>query len=537
MKTIIQLTKIQFQFALGNSALVGRQEKKKKKKTTNKASALSIVSYALFMFLSFIYSSMLAESYEKMGIIDFLPIMWMIFSSILILMTSIYQVKGLIVQFKDYDIVMSLPIKTSHIVASRIVVLYLMDLVQAMVFILPANIVYAITIGAGMKFYINSIVLLLFVPMLPAILSTIVGIILAVITSRFRKNNVLQIIFTGMWTLVVMVACFSVSSSNTSPEMIADFSKSLIHTTNRVYPLIKIYEKALLQSELVSIAIFILVSVAAFGLFSIVVGRKFKQINTYVDSLKVKSNFRMKELHASSLRRALIKKEWSRYIASSNYVLNTAMFGALATILSIGLLIFGQDKVVQIKSIEGMEDVITLILPYAMTFMFSLTSTTVSSISIEGKNLWVIKSLPVKAMDVFISKVSVNLFITLPFIFINSVVYNLLIDMTLFERIMTMVIPSISVICYSFFGLYLNVKMPKFDWKSEIAIIKQGAPVVIFMLVGMVVTGGTLLLVATVFEKYQAIYAVIYCIIFSGLTIMFYQYFKKNAEKLLLEMN
>ena len=70
MKTIIQLTKIQFQFALGNSALVGRQEKKKKKKTTNKASALSIVSYALFMFLSFIYSSMLAESYEKMGIID-----------------------------------------------------------------------------------------------------------------------------------------------------------------------------------------------------------------------------------------------------------------------------------------------------------------------------------------------------------------------------------------------------------------------------------------------------------------------------------
>ena len=79
MKTIIQLTKIQFQFALGNNALVGRQEKKKKKKkTTNKASALSIVSYALFMFLSFIYSSMLAESYEKMGIIDFLPIMWMI---------------------------------------------------------------------------------------------------------------------------------------------------------------------------------------------------------------------------------------------------------------------------------------------------------------------------------------------------------------------------------------------------------------------------------------------------------------------------
>lgn len=68
--------------------------------------------------------------------------------------TTINKASGVLFSYKDYDLVMSLPVKTSHVVASRILQLYVLNLFFTLMAMLPAGAVYAIKVNPGALFYL-----------------------------------------------------------------------------------------------------------------------------------------------------------------------------------------------------------------------------------------------------------------------------------------------------------------------------------------------------------------------------------------------
>ena len=56
-----------------------------------------------------------------------------------------------------------------------------------------------------------------------------------------------------------------------------------------------------------------------------------------------------------------------------------------------------------------------------LSFGVGLTCTTGSSISIEGKNLWILKSSPLEVKDIFISKIAVNIILLVPAIIFDTI--------------------------------------------------------------------------------------------------------------------
>ena len=54
--------------------------------------------------------------------------------------------------------------------------------------------------------------------------------------------------------------------------------------------------------------------------------------------------------------------------------------------------------------------------PIFITFCIATSCTTMASISMEGKNIWIVKSIPVSVITVFASKILVNLTILSPVI-------------------------------------------------------------------------------------------------------------------------
>ena len=59
--------------------------------------------------------------------------------------------------------------------------------------------------------------------------------------------------------------------------------------------------------------------------------------------------------------------------------------------------------------LEGLDDIALSALPFALSWLISIGPTTACSVSLEGKNLWIVKTLPIPARDWLLPKLRLNL--------------------------------------------------------------------------------------------------------------------------------
>ncbi|MEZ4509428.1 MAG: hypothetical protein R2881_07310 [Eubacteriales bacterium] len=78
------------------------------------------------------------------------------------------------------------------------------------------------------------------------------------------------------------------------------------------------------------------------------------------------------------------------------------------------------DAVAQFLELEEEFSSLKAIVPFVLGWIVSMGTTTASSVSMEGKSLWIVKSMPVSAQDWFISKVMVTLMMAVPCILVSS---------------------------------------------------------------------------------------------------------------------
>ena len=117
--------------------------------------------------------------------------------------------------------------------------------------------------------------------------------------------------------------------------------------------------------------------------------------------------------------------------------------------------------------------------------MFLLSCPAAFSISLEGKNVWILQSSPISIKTILNSKIAVNLTLHLIGYIVSVFIFLLKLDMDLIQTISLIIVP----ICYSIFitvnGISLNKKFPNFEWESEMMIVKQSMPVIVSAIIGM----------------------------------------------------
>ena len=111
--------------------------------------------------------------------------------------------------------------------------------------------------------------------------------------------------------------------------------------------------------------------------------------------------------------------------------------------------------------------------------------TTSASISLEGKQLWLIKSLPVDGWQVLLSKLMVNWTLVLPASVIFSVVLCALLSFPAQGTLLALLLPLLLSLLFPILGLMINLKLHSFDWTNETAVVKQSASVSIAVFMGM----------------------------------------------------
>ena len=172
-----------------------------KYKTGNNASKVKKTLFPIFLFLivslsiSF-YAYMIAEPLHKVNLTFVMLSMFLALVTILTFMSGIYKSQGILFEAKDNDLLFSLPIKRSSILFLRLFKLVLFQYIYNLMFLLPAFIVYIIFEHPGLKFYLISLLMTFLLPIIPTVISSIVGYLVKMISSKFKAKKVIQTIIT-----------------------------------------------------------------------------------------------------------------------------------------------------------------------------------------------------------------------------------------------------------------------------------------------------------------------------------------------------
>lgn len=483
MKKIISLVWVQLLAMLSDTFTF-------KKRANTKALYTGLVFiFLLFSGLAFFYWMMIGSALKMFNSVDLLPVMVMAMTCFIVLITTINKVKGTIFNFKDYDMVMSLPIKTSGIVASRVALLYFLNMFFVLILTIPMILAYGILARPEIAFYFYSILLVFFIPLIPIMIASVIGTAIAYVASKFRYSNFVNIVITLLFFLGIMA--LSITMDENGAEL-ADMSKLLLERVYRIYPLASYFYLATADYNVSALLLYIVISAVAFWLYNYVIGKVFKRLNSSIMEKKARANYQMKELKKESPFKALYRKEIGRYFASTIYVLNTSIGVIMLIIGTIALFFIDLETVVgEPQAIE----LLNKIGPVVISFFSILSCTTMASISIEGKNFWILKSLPVAPKKIFDAKIGLNVTVIAPAI-ICSLILSFVLKTDVLQGFYMIMIPILVMFFTSIYGLIVNLMLPNFKWTSEAMVVKQSASVLIVTFTGFLVVGLPMLCLA-----------------------------------------
>lgn len=474
---IMALLKVQLLQFIGFNEILHTKDRKRRASLV--FLALSMIFIGVVMA---IYSAIVSHMLFVMGLTKAILGLMVTVTSLIILFFTMLKTNGTLFALKDHDILMSLPLKTEHIISSKMLWMYLSDLLFIAVVMIPAGIVYGLYTGAGFLFYIMFILSLFFIPLVPMFGAILLGVLVAGLANRFKYKNAVTILIS--FALVLAALYLSMTLNRTNMADMTVYTTELMRHVYHIYPIALLYTKALGDQHVISFFAFLLLSVVWAFLFLKFIAWKYVSINHALTARHINHTFHLQNLKTSSPLLALYKKELKRLFSSANYVLNTGMGMFLLLVITLYFALTGFK---QFDAFTGtfILDIIGKLLPLFIALLVALSCTTASAISLEGKNLWILTSAPVTSKTIFNSKIAVNLTLHWPIIFICATVIAIYLPLTLASKIFIFITPLVFSLFVSVIGIFINLKLPNFNWTSEVTVIKQSTATLIAMIINM----------------------------------------------------
>lgn len=455
-----------------------------KKKNTALILGFGIATVILFLG---VYNILTAKTLVGVGEGELIPAYMVSISSFVILFFTMFRSNGILFGTGDMDILASLPVKNSEIIGSKFLFMYLLNLVISLIFMIPGGIVWILNVKTDLLSSVLFLLAAFFVPLIPMCLASFLSIFIVFASSHFRNKNIISLLLS--FASLGLIGYLAVSSMQRE-ENIGNLGLILAGQITGLYPLSEFFLKS---PSPAGIGLFLILSAVVFYLFIKVTAARYCYFNALADTGSKYCKRRM-PLKRHSPFTALYKKEFARFFSSYMAVLNTGLGVLLLCIFSVFLLIMPPEQLGQYVGIEDMNGFFSNYAPIVVAAMLSLSCPGAFSISLEGKNVWVLQSAPVSLKTIINSKIAVTL--TLHFFGYLLAVCAILacLDMTGLQKISLVCIP----VCYSVFiavlGVFLNQRYPNYDWDSEVMVVKQSLPVIVTGIAGMVFTAVPVLL-------------------------------------------
>lgn len=451
-------------------------------------------------------------------------------SVVLNLFIGIFWGSGLLLSDKNVEAKLALPIPMLYISLSKLSILYILQLFLNSFLLFPMVHLYRIAAETSPLYYFAMAVVVLLLPVIPSLLGTIIG------TGIYYIMHKPSILLARLKTVAAVIILFTYLTYiflhfSAAPE---DSTTTLFSLFSGEGPL----DKAI--QSIVSLQGFAFVlylsGVLLLGyLMACLIGRIFR--HWYCDlshdtksvSLQGAYSFAQKGIIG-----ALIARERHRYFSIPVYVINTALGYMMAAIFVIFAVVIKEGVAAQIYQFGGLFQIPyssgEMLYVYALAIMVSLSCTTFPSISIEGKNMELIKSMPISIFEFIKAKLLFHLSLSIPITLVLNTALAFGLHLQWAAILSGYLLPLVFSAFIGVAGCIANLLFPSFDWENATYIVKRSIPAILNALMSMALSCGEFYILIKHFPKHLFIGNAVIILIVVGLTAAAILWLKEKGE-------
>lgn len=476
---------------------VFRYEKDKRKRNSKIALTVSI---GIILIMLIAYCGGMAYGYVYLGMIDLIPSIALFISSLFTLSFSLFKSNGELFGFYDYDQVMSLPLTVRTIINSRFLNMYIWNTFIAFIVMFPMGIIYILFEQPAFISYLMWFISIFLVSLIPTAVAAIFGAVVTAISVKFKYTSAVATFLSIALLIVFMLLSMSVATSDIGFGELFDFQTGTINADafstlapyisdrlNQFYLPTKLFKEAIVDGKILSFLIFAGISIGLYMLLLLLLTIKYKQINTALTSHISRGNYKVGVLRQSGMLLALYKKTIMRILKSTVCATNLLVGCVLAILLAVMVLTAGPEKILQSLDLVDYFPIVKNVAGYVIAAMVSMSNTAAISLALEGKNIWLIKSLPISPKTLYDSYLLSNLTFTIPTSIVCSILFSIALNTSFIETILIIVTPLSFSLFTAVAGIFIGNRMAYYDWQDETQLIKQSMMSLIGMLGGMII--------------------------------------------------
>jgi ABC-2 type transport system permease protein len=404
---------------------------------------------------------------------------------------SVFTSKSQLFEARDNEMLLALPLRPRTILASRLLLLILINFLMELAVAVPALLCGYFD---GAMAVVSFVLLALALPLLSVALSSLFGWVIAKLSAHTRHKSLVSTVLALIFLMAYLYFYTSFMSNNMAALL--DNADAIGNALSGFAPLLWL-GKAMAQGDLLSLLLSLLVLLVPFAIACWILSITF--IRTVTDKSHVsKVRYEEKTLAVSSAANALLRKEFARFGASSVYMLNAGL--GLVFLLIGGVALVVERNMLLSLNLGSFFDFLPGLLAAAIALLLAMTTITAPSVSLEGQSLWIGQSLPVDPFTVIWAKARLQLVLSLPVCVFVSLCAIFVTGPDVLTAIFMVLYPAAFAVLMAVLGLVENLRHPNFTWINETQVVKQGMSLLITMLLGMVLSlalGALILYVST----------------------------------------
>ncbi len=457
---------------------------------TSKWTAALLVFLMLYLVVAF--EAMFVMLWSTLSLFCTVGLTWLYFSLcgilslFLTVFMTVFMTENQMYNASDNELLLAMPIPSRTILLSRMAVLLGSSLLTVVMITAPAVGVYLYKIGALTPLQWLGIFASVFALTLTAqAISCLLGFVLHLILRRVRNKAVGSMVFMILF-LVVYVTLYSkmgdiISYLATNGETVASaiqawaapiYSLGLACSGEWLHSLLLIVGSALIFAAVCA--------VLSHTFLKAVKGNRGKSAG-YGKKVKVGE----KTYRRRSPADAVFAKELRKLVTCPIYLTNIGI-GVIMIAAAAVASPFLKGKIEEmLVFFPWIAEYYPLFVPTVICLLNGMSCFTAPSVSLEGKNLWVMRSMPISGRDVLLGKLKLHLVLTGTVSTAAGLVIAITFGCGVAETVLITVL-SLEVAALSgILGLIYNLLMPNFKWINEAVPCKQGMPVLFSMLSSM----------------------------------------------------
>ncbi len=399
---------------------------------------------------------------------------------------SVFNTFASLYQAQDNDLLLSLPIPVTMILITRLSGVYFMGAMFSGIAIVPGVVVYCIMVACTPGVILGGVLLFLICSLVVLVLSCALGWIVAQIYARIKRKSLLTVIASLLFIAAYYYIYFNASELLTGIlEHVDDIGTAI---SGGAYPLYLLGRVGL--GDPLAMGLWLAVTLALLALVWWILSRSFYRLATAPGKVARAAYRGERGTRVRSQSAALLGREGRRVASSATCLLNCYMGTLLMVVGAVALLIKGGDLVGSLAAVledeTAARQLLSLLLCGLTCLLASMNPGPAASISLEGRSLWLVRSLPVTPWQVLSAKLRLHLLTTsLPALLCSVCVIIATRCSDILLALGMLLLPQAATVFTGMVFLALNLKRPNLTWVSEAAVVKRGLCVLLAMLIGM----------------------------------------------------